>query len=468
MRFLTRTEFAIALLAGVLSLGTVQAQTTPASPAPAPPVRTPTAAPTPTPDRQPLPDTTEVQPWSLHFQQTIIDQWHNKFSAPRTGEYSLEPVEKAKVSLTTTLFIGRRLWRGASLYFNPEVAGGSGLSGARGVAGFVNGEAFRIGNPSPEPYLARLFLRQVWAIGSKSATADDAPNQLGGPAPTHYIALNAGKFSLSDYFDLNSYSHDPRTQFYNWSLMSTGAWDYPANTRGYTVGVVAEYVTPAFALRAASTLVPAEANGPVLEKNYGRSHSETVELTRTTTLRGRPGAVRLLGFLTHAHMGDYRLAIERPDLDLTATRAQGRTKYGGSLNIEQALTDQVGVFARASLNDGRHETWAFTEIDHSVSVGTSSAGSRWQRPNDRLGLAFVGNGISQPHRDFLAAGGHGFIIGDGYLKYAPELIGELYYSFNIPKYYVTLSPDYQFVINPGYNRDRGPVHVVGLRAHVAF
>jgi high affinity Mn2+ porin len=336
------------------------------------------------------------------------------------------------------------------------------------VAGFLNGETFRIGNPAPQLYMARLFLRQVWNLGPELATANNAANQLAGPTPTHYVALNAGKFSLSDYFDLNSYSHDPRTQLLNWSLMSTGAWDYPANTRGYTVGVVAEYVAPAFALRAATTLVPAEANGPLLEKDYGRSHSETLELTRATSLRGRPGAVRLLGFLTHADMGDYRLATQRPDRDLPATRQQSRTKYGLSANLEQALTNELGMFARASFNDGRHETWAFTEIDRSLSVGASSIGTTWQRPNDNLGLAIVGNGISPQHRDFLAAGGHGFILGDGYLRYAPELIGELYYSFSLPKYFVTLSPDYQFVINPGYNRDRGPVHAVALRAHVAF
>ncbi|WP_218779780.1 carbohydrate porin [Hymenobacter crusticola] len=468
MRFVTRPRHAAFVLLGMISAVAARAQTSPASPQPAPPVSTPAAAPA-TPPTQPLPpDTTTLQPWSLHFQQTVIQQWHNKFAAPRTGSYSLQPVEKAKLSLTTTLFVGRRLWHGASLYFNPEVAGGSGLSGARGIAGFVNGETFRIGNPAPQLYLARLFLRQVWNLGTEQTTAADAPNQLSGPAPTHYVALNVGKFSLSDYFDLNSYSHDPRTQFFNWSLMSTGAWDYPANTRGYTVGAVGEYVTPAFALRVASTLVPREANGPTLEKNYGRSHSETLELTKTTSLHSRPGAVRLLGFITHANMGDYRLATQRPDLDLTATRALGRTKYGLSANVEQALTDQLGVFARASFNDGRHETWAFTEIDQSVSVGASSGGTRWHRPDDRLGLAFVGNGISQPHRDFLAAGGHGFIIGDGYLKYAPELIGEVYYSFNIPKYFLTISPDYQFVVDPGYNRDRGPVHVVAVRAHVAF
>ncbi|RYU80132.1 carbohydrate porin [Hymenobacter persicinus] len=458
------------LLSGLLLLlaGRAQAQITPpAGPATVPAAK-PAAAPPAAPDQQPAADSARAARWSLHFQQTVITQWHANFTAPYSADYSLQPREKAKTSLTSTLFIGRRLWRGGQVVFNPELAGGSGLSAARGVAGFPNGETFRIGSADPKLYLARLYLRQVWALGKDEAPAADAPNQLGGPAPTRFLALNVGKFSLADYFDQNSYSHDPRSQFLNWSLMSNGAWDYPANTRGYTVGAVVEYVTPAFALRAATSLVPTEANGPILDKHYGTAHSETLELTRAYHLAGRAGTVRALGFRTVAGMGDYRAAAQRPDRDLTLTRVDGRTKTGFGLSAEQELTDEVGLFGRLSWNDGRRETWAFTEIDRSASLGLSSAGTRWRRPDDRLGLAVVANGLSQPHRAFLASGGHGFIIGDGQLRYAPELIGEAYYSFNLPRQHATISPDYQFVLHPAYNQDRGPVHVLALRLHVAF
>ena len=434
----------------------------------------PAAAPSQEPIKQPAKANGEPQKWSIHFQQTTIKQWHSEFSSPYTDSLlSLQSREKAKFSLTTTLFIGRRLWRGGSVFFNPEAAGGSGLSKASGVAGALNGETFRVGSAEPALYLARLFLRQRWALGTQTANAEDDINQLAGPVPTHYLSVTAGKISIADYFDQNSYSHDPRTQFFNWSLMSAGAWDYPANTRGYTAGVVLEYVTPNFALRAASTLVPTTANGPVLDYRYGKAHSETLELTKAYKMAGHTGTVRLLGYRTVAPMGSYNLALRTPPRsqapDITQVRADGRTKLGFVVNAEQEVSQNVGLFGRYSFNDGRNETWAFTEIDHSGSVGVSSTGTRWHRPEDRLGAAVVMNGISPAHRAYLAAGGQGFIIGDGQLNYALETIGEVYYSIAVPKYHASISPDYQLVVNPAYNRDRsGPVHVVAVRLHVEF
>ena len=441
--------------------------TPPASTAPAAPTAVPATLASHAPAAGP-------QPWSLHFQQTIIDQWHSGLSTPYAGDYSLADRESAKLSLTSTLFIGRRLWRGASLFFNPEVAGGSGLSGARGIAGFTNGETFRIGDPAPNLYLARLYLRQVLALGPETEEAADDLNQLGGSRPTHYLALNVGKFSIADFFDQNSYSHDPRTQFLNWSLMSAGGWDYPANTRGYTVGAVLEYVRPGLALRVASTAVPTQANGPDLDEHYGTAHAETVELSKGYRLAGHPGTLRVLGFRNVAAMGDYRAAVARAQAegqqpDVTTARQAGRTKTGAAFNLEQELSSEVGLFARLSYNDGRNETWAFTEIDESACLGVVSTGTRWHRPDDHLGVAAVVNGLSAEHRDYLAAGGYGFIIGDGALNYAPEAIGELYYSIGLPQYHASISPDYQLVLNPAYNRDRGgPVHVVAVRLHLAF
>nr|WP_280638282.1 carbohydrate porin [Hymenobacter sp. 5317J-9] len=383
--------------------------------------------------------------------------------------------ESAKLSFTSTLFIGRRLWKRAAVYFNPEVAGGSGLSSARGIAGFTNGETFRIGVADPVLYLARLYLRQTFALGPGTVEEEDGLNQLAGPRPERYFAVNVGKFSVADFFDQNSYSHDPRTQFLNWGLMSAGGWDYAANTRGYTVGGVLEYVTPAFALRFASTLEPTYANGPTLDFHYGSAHAETLELTKHYHLGSRQGTVRALAFRNVAAMGDYRAATAanpRLHTDTSAValfRAPGRTKTGFALNAEQELNANVGLFARLSYNDGRYETWAFTEIDHSASLGLVSTGARWQRPDDRLGAAVVVNGLSPEHRDYLAAGGYGFIVGDGALNYGLESIGEVYYSFSLPRYHASISPDYQLVINPGYNRDRsGPVHVAAVRLHVEF
>ena len=438
------------------------------------PASPPAAAPSQEPIKQPAKADGEPRKWSLHFQQTVIKQWHSEFSSRYADSLlSLQSREKAKLSLTTTLFIGRRLWRGGSVVFNPEVSGGSGLSKSSGVAGALNGETFRVGSAEPVLYLARLYLQQRWALGPETSNQEDDLNQLAGPEPTHFVSVTAGKISIADYFDQNSYSHDPRTQFFNWSLMSAGGWDYPANTRGYTVGAVVEYVTPAFALRAATTLVPTTANGPLLDNRYGKAHSETIELTKAYKVAGHSGTVRLLGYRTVAPMGSYDLARQVAGRgqapDVTQVRTDGRTKTGFVVNAEQEISENMGLFGRYSYNDGRNETWAFTEIDRSGSVGASSTGTRWHRAEDRLGAAVVVNGISPEHRAYLAAGGQGFIIGDGQLNYALETIGEVYYSIAVPKYHAAISPDYQLVVNPAYNRDRsGPVHVVAVRLHVEF
>ena len=412
--------------------------------------------------------------WSLHFQQTLIQQWHQDLSPRYEGPNSLAARESAKLSLTTTVFLGRRLWKGAAVYFNPEVAGGSGLSGATGIGGAPNGETFRIGDPAPQVYLARLYLRQLWALGAAQEDDEDDLNQLKGTRPARYLALNVGKFSIADYFDQNSYSHDPRTQFFNWSLMSAGGWDYPANVRGYTVGAVLEYVQPGLALRAGLSAMPTDANGPTLDFHYHEAQATTVEVTKSYTVKGHAGAVRLLGFRNQAAMGSYRQAVRQAGSfdspDVTAARTDRRTKYGFVVNAEQEISASVGLFGRFSYNDGHNETWAFTEIDRSLSVGATSTGARWHRPTDRLGLALVANGLSDDHRDYLAAGGSGFILGDGRLDYGLEYIGELYYSIDFPRYHAALTPDYQIVFNPGYNTSRlpGPVHVVALRVHVEF
>jgi high affinity Mn2+ porin len=405
--------------------------------------------------------------WTFHAQATSIWQYHPKFPAKYTGKNSLLTSEPGQVSFTSTLFVGRRLWKQADLYFNPEVAGGSGLSSASGVAGFPNGETFRIGTRQLRLYIARLYLEQKFAIGSKTTLESDDLNQVKQHVPNTYISIRAGKFSIADFFDDNTYSHDPREQFFNWSLMDYGAWDYPANTRGYTIGAVVEYHTPAWAVRAGITQEPTYANGPILDNHIDKAHGITVEGEKNIHFNNRPGVIRLLLFHNVAKMGNYKEAIKNtPVPDIVAVEGDPRSKNGVGLSLEQEIAANTGIFFRGSWNDGCNETWAFTEIDKSLTGGIVWDGAAWSRKNDELGAAVMVNGISGPHRNYLKAGGYGFIIGDGNLNYGSEAIFEAYYKFSIPVIFLSLSPDYQFVLNPAYNKDRGPVHIIGVRAHV--
>lgn len=406
--------------------------------------------------------------WSIHFQQTIIPQHKLRITAPYSGDNSLVDTSETQTSLTTTIFIGRRLWKGAAVFYNPELAGGSGLSQARGIAGFTNGECFRIGNPAPAIYTARLYVRQDFALkNSTMESVEDAANSLEGERPKERFTIALGKFSMADFFDNSSYSHDPRTQFMNWALMSNGAWDYPANTRGYTWNVMGEYVRERWAIRAASSLVPTTANGPELNWQWAGNQSNTVEFEKSTRFLGQEGKFRMLAFYTTTYMGSYAEAIKQANPDIASTRKSGRTKYGFGVNYEQELTKESGLFFRASWNDGNNETWAFTEIDHSISGGFVKD-NLFGRKEDRFNIGFAFNGISDLHRQYLAKGGYGFIIGDGKLpNYGLESIFEINYNAKITDW-LSVTPDYQFVMNPAYNKDRGPVHAFALRLHTEF
>lgn len=416
------------------------------------------------------PSDSSSQDWNFHFQQTIVLQYHPDFTAKYSGVNSLDTSEPAQTSVTSTFFVGRRLWKNAEAYVNPELSGGNGLSEVTGIAGFPNGETFRIGNPSPQLTIARVYIVQRFDLSETKTIVEDDQNQLMETRPDAYVNITAGKISMIDYFDKNRYSDDPRTEFLNWALMTNGAWDYPANTHGYTWGIVAEFVTPPWALRASAAMVPTEANQSVMDLNLSRAHSETIEIEHDYTLSTHQGAMRLLGFHTMARMGNYDQALELPpgEVDVVATRAYGRSKYGMGLNIEQELGDNVGMMFRASWNDGHNETWMFTEIDQAVSAAVIYDGRAWDRAGDNFGIAMLANGISAEHRAYLKAGGYGFLIGDGNLNYSPESIAETFYSLSLSAYHLQLSPDYQFVLNPAYNKDRGPVHVFAIRIHSEF
>ncbi|WP_337042843.1 carbohydrate porin [Emticicia sp. 17c] len=404
------------------------------------------------------------QKFNFHFQQTVVTQYQPGVHASYSGQNSFSTKEEAQTSVTSTFFIGVRLGKNTEVYLNPELAGGSGLSRATGVAGFPNGETFRVGNPKPTVYVGRVYIRQYIPLTHETTQATNAINQLAGAHPTKYLSFVIGKFSLADFFDNNTFSHDPRTQFLNWSLMSNGAYDYAANVRGYTQGVMLEYVSPSFAIRYAAAQVPLEANGAKLDGKLGKALSHQVEVEKPFG----NSRIRLLGFVNRANMGNYKLATQLSTPDITATRQYSREKAGIGINFEHQFSDDLGFFARGSINDGRNETWAFTEIDQSISAGIALHGTKWHRTEDTFGFAVVANGISKAHQQYLNAGGVGFMVGDGKLHYGTEDILEIYYRYYLHEDHFWISPDYQFILNPAYNKDRGPANVFGVRVHVEF
>jgi len=415
--------------------------------------------------------------WTSHFQFTVIGQKHSGFPSPYKGENSLtDSVEPTAVSLTSTLFLGRRLWKGAAIYVDPEVAGGKGLSFATGVAGALNGETYRVGATEPQVFIARAYLQQHIPIGNTGyENVPDDLNQIADRVPSSRITISAGKFAISDFFDDNSYSKDPRTQFFNWSIWANGAWDYPADTRGYTCGIVAELIKPSWAIRVSSVAVPRIANYHLMEYNIPGAHSETLEFEHKISINKRDGNLKLIVSNTRSRAPSYKEGInalitnDQFLLDVISGDAEnnsyGGKKFGLGLNIEQELTNEIGFFSRIGWNDGKYASWAFTEIDQTLTAGLSIKGNWWKRGGDVFGIAIANNGISSGHRNFLTDGGYGFIIGDGQLNYGHETIIESYYSAKLLKF-LWLSIDYQFVNKPAYNNDRGPVHVFGLRGHV--
>jgi high affinity Mn2+ porin len=421
-------------------------------------------------------DSTEK--WSHHFQLTSIGQGHQRFYSKYSGSNSLRDSNEVALSLTTTLFLGRKLWKNAAVFFNPEIAGGKGISYALGLAGAANGETFRVGTPEPKLYVARAYFEQHIALGKGNEYRDADDNQLGGFVPASRITISVGKFSIADFFDDNAYSHDPRSEFMNWSLMSNGAWDYPANTRGYTWGAVVELIKPKWAARASWVMVPVKANGNVFDLNVGKAHAETVELERKLKFNNHTGAIKILAFENFSSAPSYSTAInamrggDTSLVNIISGKAPGfdygRMKYGVGFSYWQELSKSLGIFARGSWNNGTSCTWAFTEIDQSVSGGISIKAFAIKREDDVFGLAAVVNGISESHIAYLNAGGYGFMLGDGKLtRYNNEMIMETFYKIKFASsLWATL--DYQLVFNPGYNADRGPVSIFGLRVHVEY
>jgi len=413
--------------------------------------------------------------WSAHVQFTGIIQSHPSFHAPYSGQNSLNPASEKAFSTTATIYLGRKLWQGAAVYFNPEMAGGKGLSSTLGIAGFPNGETFRIGDPEPTVYVGRLFLRQHFTLDKQPGeTIGEGPNQVTEKLPASRISLSLGKFCLADFFDNNEVSHDPRSDFMNWGLMNNGAYDYAANTRGYTLGFVAELIKPGWALRIGTALMPTYANGPELDYHYFKTNSETIEFEKTYAIGKRKGVLRLLGYYNTSKAPDYndvvmaKLNGTDTSLDVINGKRYGGQKFGLGLNAEQELSNSIHGFLRLGWNDGKTASWAFAEIDNTISAGIGIDGKGWNRVSDKIGIALLSNGISSGHRNFLNAGGYGFMIGDGKLpNYSRENIAELFYQLMIFQH-IWLSADYQLVAHPAYNHDRGPVSIFAARVHVEW
>ncbi|HJV90250.1 MAG TPA: carbohydrate porin [Holophagaceae bacterium] len=406
----------------------------------------------------------EPETFSVHGQSTVVVQGHGAFDSPYAGPNSFQSRKESRTSFTGTLCLGWRAWSGGELYADAEAAGGQGDSHVLGLAGAPNGETYRVGDPELKVALARLYLRQTWDLGGTANPVEPDANQLGGTQSSRRLSFWAGRFAVLDLFDPNAYAHDPRTQFLNWALMGAAAYDYPADTRGYTWGLAGELVMDAWTFRAGSFLEPREANMLAFDHQVSRAHGELLELQHDHG----SGKVHLLLFSNHARMGNYREALAQgAPPEVTTTRGPGRTKSGWVVDLEQGLTENLGAFLRTSRNDGRTETWAFTEADRSLSGGLQLAGASWGRKDDRVGLAFVENALSPDHADYLRAGGSGFLLGDGRLTEGPERILEAYYALAAGTH-LTLSLDGQRIWNPGYNRDRGPVDLFAARLHLAF
>jgi hypothetical protein len=413
-----------------------------------------------------------VETSSAHYQVSYIWQQKEAFSAPYSGPHSLSPKQEDSYSLTATAFLGYRPWHGGEVYVNPEVIQGLPLSGLSGLGGVSNGEVAHSSSAVPALYRARLFLRQSWGLGGEQQVVAGDANQLAGVVDSRRLVLTAGNVSMLDIFDDNAYSHDPRTSFMNVAMVTYGAYDFAADARGYTRGAALEYDDGDWALRVGRFLQPAEPNQQLLGADIFRHYGDQFEVVRGFHLGMQPGRVHLLVWRNKTQMSAYDDALALASQtaatpDLNAVRHATRTKQGTGISLEQAVTDDAGMFLRGMRGDGKTETYAFTEIDSSLTAGAVLKGSAWQRGQDSAGLAFARNGISRAHREYLGAGGLGFFIGDGQLNYQPEYIVEGFYNIQCKKN-LWLTPDWQYIRNPAYNADRGSVHIVSLRAHTEF
>jgi high affinity Mn2+ porin len=406
--------------------------------------------------------------WSIHGQTTFTSQYAPPFHAPYRGANSLDP-NAGRETWDATLYAGLKLWEGAQLWVNPEIDQGFGLSNTLGLAGFPSGEAYKVGFDDPYMRLPRFFIRQTIDFGATTEKVDADINQFAGKQSADRLVLTVGRYSVSDLFDTVKYAHDPRADFMNWTLVDAGTFDYAADAWGYTYGATAEWYNGPWAVRGGLFDLSIVPNSIELDRFH--EFQIVYELERRHEIAGQPGSIMFDGYVTRGRMGRFDdaivLAQETGGTPSTALVRRYASRIGFNLNFEQQVMPNVGMFGRFGWADGNVEPYEFTDVDRTASLGTQLAGKLWGRPDDTFGLAGIVNGISSPHIAYLNAGGLGILVGDGQLPHpGPERIMETYYSF--PLGALRATADYQFFVNPAYNRDRGPVSVLAMRLHAQF
>jgi high affinity Mn2+ porin len=420
-------------------------------------------------------------PMLLGAQYTYILQHQDGLHSPYAGPLSLNPDGDTQPTHTLGVYVGWAPVSWAQAYLDVEKFMGAGVSNATGLAGLTNGDVVREGASSLKKqfYIARSYLRFMLLLGDAVAPVVRGQDQVPGTEASTRLEFKVGRMALPDDFDQNSYAGSPRTQFLNWSLWANTAWDYAANTRGYTDGFVIGYLSPSWSLKYGAYLMPVLANQQTLESSFRRARGQNLQLTLSPWSSGT--VVRLLAYFNTARMGDYAEALRIAAAsgttpNIVADDREGRHKHGFGVNAEQPLADEgaTGVFLRWGWNDGHTESFAFTEVEQVATLGGQLAGTHWRRPDDRLGLALVSEALSGEHRDYLAAGGAGFLLGDGRLSYGREQILEAYYRLQYlwpqqpgPVRW-QVGPDFQYIRNPGYNRDRGPARFWAVRLHLEY
>jgi high affinity Mn2+ porin len=420
-------------------------------------------------DRDVTPPALQTDNFAIHGQTTFLEQYDPRFHAPYAGQNSLVP-DEGRETWDATAYLGMRLWSGAEAWVNPEIDQGFGLSTTLGVAGFPSGEAYKVGESVPYARVARAFIRQTIDLGGDSQKVDAAANQFSDTQTANRLVITVGKFGVTDIFDNNKFAHDPRGDFMNWSIIDTGTFDYAADAWGFTYGSAAEWYQGDWTVRGGIFDQSTVPNSADLDPTFNQ-FQWVGEVERRYELWGEPGKLAVTSFLTRARMGSFSDAIALSaatgmPADITAVR-QYKGRGGVSMNLEQQITDELGVFARAGYANGDIEPYDFTDIDRTIAAGLQLTGKQWGRPDDTFGLAGVVNGITSVHQQFFNDGGLGILVGDGMLPHpGPEQIIETYYA--LPISYFRLTLDYQFIVNPGYNRDRGPVSVLGARLHAQF
>jgi high affinity Mn2+ porin len=412
--------------------------------------------------------------WWVSGQDNIISQWHPSFDAKYSGPNSFRTHGEHATSNIATLFTGFQLTSTTEIFMHFEAAAGGGLSDALGLGGFTDLDVVRNPTLGTTPYIARGMIRQIIPLSSETVEAERNPWYLATKVPVRRLELRFGKMGTNDFFDVNGAGTDSHLQFMNWTVDNNGAYDYAADTRGYTVGLLAEYHDRNWAFRFEEALMPQVANGIDLQWNLRKARAENYELELHPAIRGkRETIIRLLSFVNHANMGVYRDAIadflagKTPRPTITDHPERTTIKYGFGLNFEEQLSPNVRAFGRFGWNEGQHESYAYTEVDQTFQVGGDLAGERWHRKLDKVGAVVVSNAIKKDHQEYLRLGGLGFLLGDGGLNYGRENIFEAYYNVHVWRG-IFSAFDLQHINNPGYNRDRGPVLVPSLRFHLEF